>query len=100
MQGRRMKSVLGRFARYGPALILGIGMIVVGVFVIKEKNWARIVSFALFGAAAMIVVSLMAVRMGSGGGVALPLTAIVLVTFGAAKLEWDLMVENFEPAAA
>jgi hypothetical protein len=98
MQGSRMKSMMRRFARFGPALILGIGMIAMGVFLFKRKDWARIVSFGLLGAVALSLICVMSAKMGGGGGIALPLISIILLTFAAAKLEWDLMVESFAPA--
>ncbi len=100
MQGSRMKRILRRFASYGPALIFGIGMLVVGIFMLKRREWARVVGFALFGATALTIIAMMAVKMGSGGGLALPLTSIVLLTFAASKIEWDLMVEKFEAQPA
>ncbi|GIW71524.1 MAG: hypothetical protein KatS3mg102_1066 [Planctomycetota bacterium] len=97
-QGRQVKYVLQRFARYGPALLLGLGTVVVGVFLFKQKEWARIAAFGLLGAIVLSVVCVLAAQMGASGNVALPLVAVVLLSVAAAKLLWDFSVESFAAA--
>ncbi|MHC4392654.1 MAG: DUF7144 family membrane protein, partial [Planctomycetota bacterium] len=52
---KRKMRLIKKVVSVGWMLIVGIGMIVMGVFVLKQKNWARIAGFFCLGLSTLFV---------------------------------------------
>jgi hypothetical protein len=81
----------------------GAAIILAGVFIFKEKNWARYVGFGCLGAALLYFVFLQSGPAGLGdrrNDVVFPIIAMLVVSLLAAKFLWDLWVEKLSGGAA
>lgn len=89
--------LIKRFLGMGWQILLGGGMIAAGIFVLKQKNWARLVGFGGIGFAILMFASYEgALAASPKAGMVLPLILVVVVAGLSAKPLFDLVVEKFD----
>jgi len=91
--GKMIKGYL----RMGWQILLGAGMIAAGIFVMKRKNWARLVGFGGIAFAVLLFSSYEGALVAHpSASVALPLILVVVVAGLSGKPLFDLMIEKFD----
>lgn len=96
---RQMKYTIMRIVGMGWMILLGGGMIAAGIFVLKQKNWARYLGFGGIAFAVLYFAGHQgAAAAHPDAGIALPLILVLVVAGLASKPLFDLCVEKFEAA--